>query len=426
MGLLCLYFSANAQDYKPIHPLKPGDSVPAITIKNVMNFRSDILRLSDFKGKIVILDFWATWCSSCLNHFAEADSIQKNLSDKIQIILVNTSSTRDTRNRIAEVMKRFEPFTLPTVVSDTVLDKMFPHFSLPHYVWIDQRGVVRLTTSGEELTLNNVYAFINDNKLPFYQKVDFNPRRPLYTVDDLPLNSLAAFSILLKGKIDGIDGGGIRKINDTARGVILHNRSLYSIYQAVLFNVIPGFSDNRIILQVKDPSKIRYTGTGLSRDEWERQNFYSYERIVPAAYYHYVYNDVLDDLNKNTAYFGRFENRIVKCWILKKSGKNLLFKTTGGEYTDSLKDPKHPVLKNAPLLSLIEYISKITANSIVLDKTGYKQNTDLVFQYSIRNIKQLKRALKAYGLTLCHSQRRIKMLVVRDKISTNTFKLIKT
>jgi len=41
-----------------------------------------LLRLSDFKGKVVILDFWATWCPPCRREIPGFVSIQKKYADK--------------------------------------------------------------------------------------------------------------------------------------------------------------------------------------------------------------------------------------------------------------------------------------------------------------------------------------------------------
>ena len=56
-----------------IKPLKIGDKVPDIEFKNIINYKSKTARLSDFKGKLVILDFWGTWCTSCIAAFPKME-----------------------------------------------------------------------------------------------------------------------------------------------------------------------------------------------------------------------------------------------------------------------------------------------------------------------------------------------------------------
>lgn len=47
--------------------LTVGDVMPDITFNNLVNYKSSSAKLSDFKGKLVILDFWATTCLSLIH-----------------------------------------------------------------------------------------------------------------------------------------------------------------------------------------------------------------------------------------------------------------------------------------------------------------------------------------------------------------------
>jgi len=103
--------------------------------------------LSQYRNKLLILDFWATWCSSCTHKFRYIDSLQKEYDGLAVVLLVDAKSTRDTPEKIAVTMKRFDD-QLTTLVADTVLSQQFVHTSVPHYIWI--AGGYFLAASGSE------------------------------------------------------------------------------------------------------------------------------------------------------------------------------------------------------------------------------------------------------------------------------------
>lgn len=58
-----------------ILPLTIGDKVPDIVLNHVINYKAGDIKLSDFKGKLVILDFWSSWCGACIALFPHMDSL---------------------------------------------------------------------------------------------------------------------------------------------------------------------------------------------------------------------------------------------------------------------------------------------------------------------------------------------------------------
>lgn len=64
------------------------------------------INLSDYKGKIIILDFWATWCGPCRKGIPDLVSLQKSYKDKLVVIGISLDDER-TKNDILPFMKEY-------------------------------------------------------------------------------------------------------------------------------------------------------------------------------------------------------------------------------------------------------------------------------------------------------------------------------
>lgn len=79
-------------------PLGTGTEKAAdFTLKNAGGGMD--VKLSDYKGKVVILDFWATWCPPCRKGIPDLIELQKKYGDKVVVIGVSV----DDQNTIGEV-----------------------------------------------------------------------------------------------------------------------------------------------------------------------------------------------------------------------------------------------------------------------------------------------------------------------------------
>ena len=153
--LLCLFdMPLMAQEIKP---LKVGDKLPETFWQQehtiYVNGKTSKQTLAQYKGKLLILDFWATWCGSCINKFNTLQQQQAKYGAALIVILVNSSATRDTPEKIKMLMEGKKPpyqvFTLPSIINDEHLATLFPHGAVPHYVWINERGQIAALTNGE-------------------------------------------------------------------------------------------------------------------------------------------------------------------------------------------------------------------------------------------------------------------------------------
>lgn len=151
--------------------LKVGESIPNEIWTNenkVLNLsdQKSTVTLMDYKHKeLIILDFWTSWCSSCLKSFDKLNSIQRNFNDKIQILLINPSKSKDDKNRIQYIFdKQAENisgnFIIPTIYKDEIFTNLFKPKVYPHLVWLSSSGEILAITGSSELTKDRVMSFM--------------------------------------------------------------------------------------------------------------------------------------------------------------------------------------------------------------------------------------------------------------------------
>src|ERR1700733_13679493 len=223
-----------------------GDKCPDIAMRNILNSSSDMLRISDFSGKILILDFWSTWCGPCVNELQRLDSIQKQFKDKIQVLPVTYEKRRDVE-RFFKSMESIKHLSrLSSVTEDTILSNIFPHLTIPYFVWIDAAGIFRAQTGPNELNLAEIDKFIKNVtdlsavKKEAIKKIDYNKQLFSLTnrvlddygkshLEEMPPKTELFYSALTK-HIDGLRAGG--HINDTVISFI--DCTVFQLYSLAL------------------------------------------------------------------------------------------------------------------------------------------------------------------------------------------------
>jgi thiol-disulfide isomerase/thioredoxin len=113
--------------------------VPSVSANHLINYDKGILKLTDFKGKFVILEFWSPTCISCLEGFPRLDSLQRAFDGRIQIILVNQANKEETV-RFFQTHPRVTRPSLPFITGDRVLNANFPHQGNPATAVLDTSG----------------------------------------------------------------------------------------------------------------------------------------------------------------------------------------------------------------------------------------------------------------------------------------------
>ncbi|HXZ29226.1 MAG TPA: TlpA disulfide reductase family protein [Terriglobales bacterium] len=90
------------------------------------------------KGKVVLLEFWATWCEYCTSEEALVDSIDKEFSPKGLIVLA--VDVGESKKKVKKYLAQNPRAVRIVLTDDTNLAAMYAATSYPIYVVIDRDG----------------------------------------------------------------------------------------------------------------------------------------------------------------------------------------------------------------------------------------------------------------------------------------------
>jgi peroxiredoxin len=108
-----------------------------------------IVRLSDFRGRPVLLNFWATWCTACQDEMPAIQAAVKNhSSDRVQVLAIDyrETDTRAITNYLSGLHVNFIPALDP---QGRIAAAYGVSIGLPVSVFVDANGVVRAMHTGQ-------------------------------------------------------------------------------------------------------------------------------------------------------------------------------------------------------------------------------------------------------------------------------------
>lgn len=288
-------------------PLDIGDTLPEVLWDLPLQIDgpskgSKTIHLADYKGKLIILDFWATWCATCLESFPKVEALQKGFDGQVQFVLINAEQTKDTELAITRTLERVGlPTGIPFLHRDTVLQQYFPHRIVPHYIWIAADGTYLGSTSSGEISAANIRAALSGKVNLVHQKrdfVDYHPNMPLMgylsAVKNLPLYQSSLFT----GYIEGIGNStGVSTVRDKLSRLYILNSPLSYLFRMAHRDELIDLNNNR--LRFDQALSKDFVQQYLSPQCYESQ--YTYEVIKETPDPTDLYKDLKQTL---TEYFG--------------------------------------------------------------------------------------------------------------------------
>lgn len=162
LGGAALLYDQLAKDYAPEQlTISEGEQVPAANAQSaseqsdenpeeklqtapgftVYNAEGDAVKLSDYFGKPIVLNFWASWCGPCQMEMPDFQTAFEELGGNVQFLMVNmTDGARETVDTASDFIAK-KKYTFPVLFdTDSNAAITYSVYSLPNTYFIDAEG----------------------------------------------------------------------------------------------------------------------------------------------------------------------------------------------------------------------------------------------------------------------------------------------
>jgi thiol-disulfide isomerase/thioredoxin len=118
-------------------PIQIGNNAPSFKLPDLSGQQ---VALDQFRGKVVMLDFWATWCGPCRMTMPLMESLQKEYADSLVLLAVNVQEPREEVRNFVRAQNLRSRVLLDEEGS---IGAAYGAESIPMQILIDKKGVVR-------------------------------------------------------------------------------------------------------------------------------------------------------------------------------------------------------------------------------------------------------------------------------------------
>lgn len=133
------YFEDNQEGQSDVQfGLSPGDTAYDFHLEDM---NGDFVSLSDYRGKKVFLNFWASWCPPCRVEMPHLQAFDEE-NDDVVVLGVNVTSSESNEENITDFIQEFGLTFQNVYGTDEIVD-LYQIESLPTSFFIDSEGVIK-------------------------------------------------------------------------------------------------------------------------------------------------------------------------------------------------------------------------------------------------------------------------------------------
>ncbi|SHG34362.1 redoxin family protein [Pedobacter caeni] len=374
--------------------MKNGETVPDLNFATVLNAPDRSVKLSQLKGKIVVLEFWATWCGACLSAMPHLEALQKHYGDQLQIIAISNESEK----RITDFLKSRASGLWFAIDKNDSIARVFPHQLLPHTVVLSDNGGFIAGTHPEAVTKSVIDQLLSKKHVFLPEKKDILFSSDEALVDSIfPIKEAGKPRFIMQQSIKGLPGFSTSYQSDSiykGKRISAVNIGLYGLY-AMAYG---GYSSKRTINMISsDRADAAYCLDIIVKNEKD---------LLP---------ELQKELLKRFDIQARTAKQMKEVYVLKIADQtkfNLISRNKTGKRTYYARhgeiDQQAITMKN-----FAAYLENYGVGKLmVLDETKVNSTFDIKFSFQPENPSSLIKILSDMGLVLNKEQRMVEMLTI--------------
>ncbi|MBT3874587.1 MAG: TlpA family protein disulfide reductase [Nitrospina sp.] len=130
----------NLNQFKP----EAGYLAPRFTLRNL---KGNLEGLDDHSGKVIVVNFWATWCVPCVKEMPSFEALYRRYRSRgLTLLAVNLD--KEGLSKVQEFVDKYN-LSFPVLLdTDGVAEKLYPSFTIPFTYVIDKHGRVAARVDG--------------------------------------------------------------------------------------------------------------------------------------------------------------------------------------------------------------------------------------------------------------------------------------
>ncbi len=141
--------SETSQKFKTSTPIPVGSQVgnraPDFTLQNL---NGENVTLNSFRGKIVMVNFWATWCGPCVNEMLHIQAVFDNRSDKLIILAIAVKDNEDLTSVKQYITQKAYTFPVLFDSEGAAAANYDANRLIPQTFFIDANGIIQKVKEG--------------------------------------------------------------------------------------------------------------------------------------------------------------------------------------------------------------------------------------------------------------------------------------